>query len=381
VNGDHTLSAVSLTLGRLVSDLPGAVALAVSVALCLSVVPAWASDCNEPTDCAAAAVTARNPLLPIAGAGVGAAAGAVVRTIRKPGKGGEQEHGEQALQSPCQAELESLLAARGVARALMKALQQQRDYLAYLDQLYEINRFKGFMSAGIDLAFLRQSIMGSSPKGGVVNAVVFAALKGILKEELKQAVGVIWVGDQSFDVGKFAEKGVSDAEKKAFLTAMKQALTRQAVGYAQRALYIEGVTDALPKGLDPQGPVGRAVERALRTQWAEKLASNAVKFVDVAISTYKAGAGMQASMDMLAEIRKLMGEVRDGIFELENALEFDAAPAVELALSSLRGCMNSWVDRHGAKWMERWELWHGRASLDAMLGSGIGRHLAGPGAG
>lgn len=40
--------------------------------------PALASDCNEPTDCAAAANTARSPLVPIAGAAAGAAAAAAV---------------------------------------------------------------------------------------------------------------------------------------------------------------------------------------------------------------------------------------------------------------------------------------------------------------
>jgi hypothetical protein len=353
-----------------------AAALALLIALFVSVAPALASDCNEPIDCAAAATTAQNPLLPIAGAGLGAGAAVAAQTIRRNGRG-EKEPTEAGPQPPCQAQLDALLTARATAKAMLKALQQQRDYYAYLDQLYEITRFKGFMGATVDLAFLRQTLMGGSLKGGFVNQLVFSALKGVLKEELKQAAGVIWVGDQPLDVGRLAEKGLSDAEKKAVLSALKEALTRGMVSYAQKALYIEGVTDALPKGLDPGGPVAKAVDRALRTQWAEKLASNATKFVDVAMSVYKMGGGMQASLDLLAEIRNLMGEVRQGIFDLENAMEFDVTPAVELALSGLQGCLNSWIDRHGAKWMERWDLWYGRASLDGLLATGIQRHLAG----
>jgi len=367
-------------VARSLRNLPPTLVLTLTFALSVFVPPALASDCNEPTDCAGAATTAQNPLLPIAGAGLGAGAAVVVQVIRPNGRGKREDQPQQAgPQPPCQSQLDGLMAARGVAKALMKALQQQRDYYAYLDQLYEVTRFKGFMGAGIDLAFLRQTMMGGSLKGGWVNSIVFSALKGILKEELKEAVGMIWVGDQQFDLAKLAEKGISDAEKKAVLNALKEAITRQAVGFAQRALYIEGVTDAIPKALDPGGPVAQAVGRALRTQWAEKLASSTIKFLDVAISAQKMGAGMQASLDMLAEIRKLMGEVQQGIFDLESALEFDAGPAVELALSSLQGCMNSWVDRHGAKWMERWELWYGRSSLDGLLATGIQRHLASPG--
>jgi len=367
-------------VARFFRSLPAALILTLTFALSVFVHPALASDCNEPTDCAGAATTAQNPLLPIAGAGLGAGAAVVVQVIRPNGRGKREDQPQQAgPQPPCQSQLDGLMAARGVAKALMKALQQQRDYYAYLDQLYEVTRFKGFMGAGIDLAFLRQTMMGGSLKGGWVNSIVFSALKGILKEELKEAVGMIWVGDQQFDLAKLAEKGISDAEKKAVLNALKEAITRQAVGFAQRALYIEGVTDAIPKALDPGGPVAQAVGRALRTQWAEKLASSTIKFLDVAISAQKMGAGMQASLDMLAEIRKLMGEVQQGIFDLESALEFDAGPAVELALSGLQGCMNSWIDRHGTKWMERWELWYGRSSLDGLLGTGIQRHLASPG--
>jgi len=372
-------SACKRLVAQTLRNLPPALVLTLTFALSVCVYPALASDCNEPTDCAGAATTAQNPLLPIAGAGLGAGAAVVVRTVRRPGNGREEEPAQAGPQPPCQSQLDGLVAARGVAKALMKALQQQRDYYAYLDQLYEVTRFKGFMSAGVDLAFLRQTMMGGSLKGGWVNSIVFSALKGILKEELKEAVGMIWVGDQQFDLAKLAEKGISDAEKKAVLNALKEAITRQAVGFAQRALYIEGVTDAIPKALDPGGPVAQAVGRALRTQWAEKLASSTIKFLDVAISAQKMGAGMQASLDMLAEIRKLMGEVQQGIFDLESALEFDAGPAVELALSSLQGCMNSWIDRHGTKWMERWELWYGRSSLDGLLGTGIQRHLASPG--
>jgi hypothetical protein len=362
-------------VGRGLGNLPAALMLTLVFALWSAVYPAWASDCNEPSDCAGAATTAQNPLLPIAGAGLGAGAAVAVQVIRPNGRRKPEEPPQAGPQPPCQGQLEALLSAREVARALMKALQQQRDYYAYLDQLYEVSRFKGFMSASVDLAFLRQTLMGGSLKGGWVNSIVFSALKGILKEELKEAVGLMVVGDQQFDLAKLAEKGMSDAEKKAFLTALKEALTRQAVGYAQRALYIDGASNLVPKTLDPQGPVAQAVERALRTKWAEGLASTATKFVDVAMSVYKMGGGMQASLDLLAEIRKLLGEVQQGIFDLENALEFDATPAVELALSGLQGCLGSWIDRHGAQWMERWELWYGRASLDGLLATGIQRHV------
>ncbi len=342
------------------------------------VTPVFASDCNEPTDCAAAATTARNPLVPIAGAGLGAAAGAALtrRPPRRPSAPARERPPAAPPPPPCQAELDSLVTARALARALLPALQQLRDYHAYLDNLYEATRLRGYMGASIDLAFLRQTMMGSPLEGGVINKIVFSALKGILKEELKEAVGIVWADGQPFDVGAMLSKSGSEAEKKALLETLKEALTRQSLNFARRALYIDGVNNALPQGLDPQGPVARAVERGLRTQWAERLASNATKFVEVAIGFYNMGSGISASTAMLAEIRGLMGQVQDQITELENYLEDDAMQALDLAISSLRGCLQHHIDRYGGGWRERWVVQHGQASLDALLATGIERHFA-----
>jgi hypothetical protein len=354
------------------------VALAALCALfAVFVTPVFASDCNEPGDCAAAATTARNPLVPIAGAGIGAAAGAALtrRAPRRP-SAPARAGPAAAPPPPCQAELDSLVTARALARALLPALQQLRDYHAYLDNLYEATRLRGYMSATIDLAFLRQTMMGAPLEGGVINKIVFAALKGILKEELKEVVGIVHADGQSFDIGAILSKSGSEAEKKALLETLKEALTRQSLNFARRALYIDGVSNALPPGLDPQGPVARAVERGLRTQWAERLASNATKFVEVAVSFYNMGSGISASTAMLAEIRHLMAQVRAQTTELENYLEDDAMQALDLALSGLRSCLQFHIDRFGPRWRERWVVQHGQASLDALLATGIERHLA-----
>jgi len=370
----------------------GLVLAAVFALFAILVTPAFASDCNEPGDCAAAANTARNPLIPIAAAGLGTAAGAAVGVRPRAGSPtsadetpkpvGDKPHGDETETPrlpPCQSELDSLLAARAIGRALLPALQQLRDYLAYLDNLYEFTRLRGYFGAVTDLAFLRQSLMGTSLQGGVVSSIVYSVLKGVLKEEIKQAGMIIMADGQSFDVGAMITKGGSEAEKKAFLAALKEALTRQTVNYAQRALYIDGVTTAIPQGIDPQGPVGQAVGRALRTKWAEGLASSATKFVDVSMSVYNMGSGINASRAMLAEIRGLMSQVRGQIFDLQSYLDDEALPALDLALSSLRSCLQFHIDRFGPGWRDRWTVQYGPESLQALVSSGIERHLTGQG--
>ena len=363
-------------------------ALVLFIAACIAsfglfVSPALASDCNEPDDCAAAATTARNPLIPIAAAGLGTALGAAVRPrppVREPPVVDTPRPEPEAPPSPpCQAEMDSLLAARAIGRALLPALQQLRDYAAYLDNLFEFTRLRGYLGAVTDLAFLRQSLMGSSPSGGVASSIVYSVLKGIFKEELKQAAMTIMADGQTFDIGAMVSKGATEAQKKAFLAALKEALTRQTLSYGQRALYIDGVSNAIPQGLDPQGPVARAVERALRTKWAEGLASNATKFVDVSMSVYNMGSGIAASRAMLAEIRGLMSQIRQQIFDLQNYLDDEAMPALDLALSALSGCLKFHIDRYGPGWRERWTVQYGSESLQALQATGIDRHLSGQG--
>ncbi|OGO70440.1 MAG: hypothetical protein A2Z37_03640 [Chloroflexi bacterium RBG_19FT_COMBO_62_14] len=364
-------------------------ALILLVASCIAsfgllVSPALASDCNEPNDCAAAATTARNPLIPIAAAGLGAALGAAVRPrppVREPPPVVDtpRPEPESPPSPPCQAEMDSLLAARAIGRALLPALQQLRDYAAYLDNLFEFTRLRGYLGAVTDLAFLRQSLMGSSPSGGVASSLIYSVLKGIFKEELKQAAMTIMADGQTFDVGAMLTKGATEAQKKAFLAALKEALTRKTLSFGQQALYIDGVSNAIPKGLDPQGPVAQAVERALRTKWAERLASNATKFVDVSMSVYNMGSGIAASRAMLAEIRGLMSQVRQQIFDLQNYLDDEAMPALDLALSALSGCLKFHIDRYGPGWRERWMVQYGSESLQALQATGIERHLSSQG--
>jgi len=91
------------------------------------------------------------------------------------------------------------------------------------------------------------------------------------------------------------------------------------------------------------------------------------------------GSGINASRAMLAEIRGLMSQVRGQIFDLQSYLDDEALPALDLALSSLRSCLQFHIDRFGPGWRDRWTVQYGPESLQALVSSGIERHLTGQG--
>jgi len=74
-----------------------------------------------------------------------------------------------------------------------------------------------------------------------------------------------------------------------------------------------------------------------------------------------------------------MSQVRQQIFDLQNYLDDEAMPALDLALSALSGCLKFHIDRYGPGWRERWTVQYGSESLQALQATGIERHLSSQG--
>jgi hypothetical protein len=141
---------------------------------------AYASDCppDDPSrsDCKSAASTARNPLVPIAGAVLGGAAGQVIgQVLTGGGKGetagddGDKGEGKAANaepENPCLEALERFQLAKVEQEALFDAFLSWQSTVRSLDEMYWKTSKAGYWSGVVDIGFLAGSVFGR-PLAGV----------------------------------------------------------------------------------------------------------------------------------------------------------------------------------------------------------------------
>jgi len=143
---------------------------------------ALASDCPPEdlsrSDCRAAASTARSPLVPIAGAAAGAGAGWVASKVldREPGEGKD----EKSKKNPCAADEGRLSEAETEVATITAIHAALTDMLEAMNTSWENTRQAALWRAGVDLAFIAQSIV--MPKLGE------GAIKSRIKNEFLQKI-------------------------------------------------------------------------------------------------------------------------------------------------------------------------------------------------
>jgi hypothetical protein len=300
--------------------------------------PARASDCppEDPSrsDCRGAATTARNPLVPIGGAAagglVGWMAGNSVRPRPKPEKGGDEPRTEK---DPCLEDLERVSRASANARLLQGARQNLQSMLNLLETQYENTREAAYLSGAIDLGFIGGSIWTKPLSGLLGREAVKQALKQKLAEAALKALGkeaskafMRTMTEQGWTWDKFVDKPLGGALKKQVQESLKDAITAEQMGRFARM------------GIDPKGPVGRAVQEGIKTELAGPLSDAFGNFLSLA----SMAEGAISGAEKLEAIRAQMRAVREKLFDIETRFE-DALTEMELARSALEHCRRIWA--------------------------------------
>lgn len=302
---------------------------------------ARASDCppDDPSrsDCKGAATTARNPLVPIAGAVAGSVAGWVAGQVLKPAATKEppvKEEDEIFRKDPCHDDLQRLNQASFNARILQAAREHLQNMLNLLETQYENTRQASYLSGVIDAGFIGGSLW-TKPLAGFLGRtlasqtlkqkLVEAALKALGKEITKSLVKTMY--EQGIKWESFLEKPLEGAMKKGFQEALKDDILHE-----QMQKFIQ-------QGIDPKGPVGKALQEGIKTELAGPLSDAVGNF----ISIVSMGTGAFSGAEKLKAIRDQMSEVRQKLYDVDSKLE-DAISEMSLARSALQHCRKIWPE-------------------------------------
>lgn len=299
---------------------------------------AFARDCPPSdasrSDCKAAATTARNPLVPIAGAGAGGVAGWVAgQAISRRANGGKEEKEEQEeKKDPCQEDLDRWRQASMTARTMQAARQRLQSLLNLLETQYENTREASYLSGAVDLGFLGGSIFAGPLSGALGRAAIQQTLAQKMAEAALKALG------------QQVMKEVTNALLAQGLNW--ESLATQPIGSARMALIQETISESIiqeqmrpfiQQGLDPNGPVGRAVRSGISTNVASPVASAFGNFMSLA----SMAEGVFAGAKKLEAIRTQMSQVRQALFEAEMRFE-DALSEMEIARATYEHCRKIW---------------------------------------
>ncbi len=269
--------------------------------------------------------------------GVTATGSTVATNVLSGGEGTQEEGGEKeerrekepSEEDPCAGEREELALGKAKLRALFASQAKLNSFLTFLDNEYENTRESAYWSGAVDVAMLAGSVFGRAARAGLGWAV---------ERSLMQNIGV----SIATAFGSNLAKGILNDLTAAGITP--EGLKKMAEGSAQTEIIKQIITDAvtedqmatLGRGLDPNGPVFKAVKEGVQTNWAKPAAD---LFGDT-MSLLSLGKGMFSGKRRLEMIRAQMRRVRELLSKLESDIE-DARMEVDLAKHSLGLCEGS----------------------------------------
>ena len=313
----------------------------------LSTGAALASDCppDDPSrsDCKAAATTARNPLVPIAG-GVAGTVGGLVGGQTGNGKGekGEKPDDEGKddgkREDPCQGLQDAFTLAKLNQQMLLQAYLTWTNTIKSLDELYWATSKAGYYSGVIDVGFLAGSVFGRPLAGlwelggkkimgdTLKQKLIEAAIKSIIKNSMKDVSKVL-------DPAELASKLSQDMGKK----YLQELITREITSSIMQ--------DYLSQGLRAGGFDGATVKFLERIKGYDQItkivkdsyAAPVANFLGDTLSLFNAGMDALSSREKLEIIRQRINAARDMKFNAEQALE-NANFEVELARDAYNYC-------------------------------------------
>lgn len=292
---------------------------------------AHASDCppDDPSrsDCQAAATTARNPLVPIAGGVGGGVAGEVIGRVVTKGKDGKEESEPQdeggERENPCQEVTEQFQLAKIKQQLLLDAYISWKNTYESLDELYWKTSQAGYWKGVVDVGFLAGSVFGR-PLAGMTRGVLGRKfLSDTLKQKLMEAVlksmlkGAMKDMSKYFDPAKLPMKLTEDAGKKWLQEMLKKEITSRVMqGYLDQGLRagaFDGATVKFFGRLDAYGKIRDVVSKAYAEPWAN--------FLGNTLSLYGAGMDALTTKEQLEIIRMQLNAARDSLYNAEQALD------------------------------------------------------------
>jgi hypothetical protein len=316
---------------------------------------AYASDCppDDPSrsDCKSAATTARNPLVPIAGAILGGAAGQVIgqalsggskgETAGDDGDQGEGKDGNAEPENPCLEALESFQLAKLEQEALFEAYLSWQSTVTSLDELYWKTSKAGYWSGVVDVGFLAGSVFGR-PLAGISEALGKKYLNDTLKQKLLEAAlksmlkGSLKDLNKYFDPAKLPMKQAEDVGKKYLQEVLKNEITTRVMqGYLDQGLRaggFDGATAKLFGRMEAYDKIRGVVSKAYAEPWAN--------FLGDSLSLYSAGMDALTTREQLEIIRMRLNAARDNLHNSERLLD-EVTDRVSLARDSFNRCTES----------------------------------------
>lgn len=307
---------------------------------------AYASDCppDDPSrsDCKAAATTARNPLVPIAGGVAGGVAGEVIGRVIRGGRRDKTEKGEEAQagdpESPCLEVLERFQFAKIETELLLEAFVRWQNTIRELDELYWKTSEAGYWGAVVDIGFLAGSVIGR-PLAGLSRTLgrkylgdtlkqklLEVALKSVLKGSLKD-VGKV------FDLAQLPEGQAPGLVEKYLQEVIEKEVTSRIMqDYLNRGLRagaFDGATVKFFGRLDAYEKIREVVSKS----YAEPVSN----FLGDILSLYSAGMDALTAREQLEIIRMKLNAARDNLFITQDLLD-EATHRVSLARDSYNRC-------------------------------------------
>lgn len=311
--------------------------------LALGLLPStvFASDCppDDPSrsDCQNAASTARSPLVPIAGAAAGGMAGWIASQALDPQKekDGETEREEgDSKADPCQADLDRFSAASEAARVLQAAREGLQNIVNMLETQYENTRQVSFWSGGIDVAFMGGSLWTKPVAGMLGKELLEQTLGAKLRESAVKTFGQelskALVSTMTEHGINWADVAVGKPWDSVKMTAAQEAFSK---------LLLQGEMQNLARrGIDPAGPVGKALERTISNEIVGPFLDGYFGLLGV----YGMAEGVVDGAQKLKAIRAELSKVRKNLFDVESQFD-DAVSDMAMARRTLQHCRKIWA--------------------------------------
>ncbi len=314
--------------------------LLVSIAIMIPTMTAFADDClSDPLNAADCVRTPGARQVMTTGIGIAGTAGVVIQNVINGGKT-ETEEGEEEPEKkkekeedfpgedPCGGERREFNMARAKLRSLLVSREQIQNYLTMLETQYENTRQSSYWNGAVNVAMLGGSVFGRAARGLIgwtvsrslaqsVAVSMATALGSTVAKQVLQTLAGAGINPEDLVTGS-----IDSARNETIKEAIKDAVMRDQM-------------KILGRGLDPNGPVFKAVMKGVDTNWATPAAD---LFGDT-LSVLSTGVGIMDGAKKLEGIRGLMSRVRSRLSSIDIKL-MDARSEIELSQHSLDLCLN-----------------------------------------
>ena len=316
--------------------------LLVSIAIMIPTMTAFADDClSDPLNAADCVRTPGARQVMTTGIGIAGTAGVVIQNVINGGKteteeGEEEEEPEKEKEKeedfpgedPCGGERGEFNIARGNLRSLLASREQVQNCITMLETQYENSRQSSYWNGAVNVAMLGGSVFGRAARSAIgwtvarslaknVAVSMATALGSTVAKQVLQTLAGQGINPEDLVKGPL-ESGQNEIVK----NAIKEAVIQQQM-------------NILGKGLNPNGPVYKAVLNGVDSNWA----SPAADLFGDTLSVLSTGVGIFDGAKKLEGIRGLLSRARSRLSSIDIKL-MDARSEIELSQHSLDLCLN-----------------------------------------